>query len=401
MVHFTNRRLVPTDKLVMVTGRDVPAVGLGLGADYGDRLVFLLRDEFVTDDAAPLTSPRTCEPGQGTLTVHDSAPSMSIIGGEVVPSAQNAGTSNPAIYDATGYARLPGRALLARVKGVTAFGAAGLSPGVGWTSTADATSQGLYSAIVFSVNNGRFAINDRDGTNTPLTHDAAAGDTYYDIAVVLRNAGWFGFVDGKLTWISEIGNNATVFPTVYGIAANRNPFGLDYFRVRDLPGLFTTDSGIATFVDTSLASLDAFTGTADAIHDFEFTLPGSPSAGDEISLLYRQLDANNYWKAYIKRNAGNTAWDFRADSVSAGTPTNRVNATGVGTPDCIRVICEGSVNNFYTRASNVWTKRGGTITISHQNTQTSMSIVAVAGTTLTRVQSYPRSHVVYGELTRS
>ena len=32
---------------------------------------FLLRDEFTTPDAAPITSPRTCEPGPGTLTFVD------------------------------------------------------------------------------------------------------------------------------------------------------------------------------------------------------------------------------------------------------------------------------------------------------------------------------------------
>lgn len=51
-------------------------------------LVYLLRDEFIVPDAAPLASPRTCEPGPGTLTVVDAAGKFSVAGGNL-----NVGTS--------------------------------------------------------------------------------------------------------------------------------------------------------------------------------------------------------------------------------------------------------------------------------------------------------------------
>ena len=44
----------------------------------GGGVTYLLRDEFTTDAAAPLTSPRTCEPGPGTLTISDADGAMNI-----------------------------------------------------------------------------------------------------------------------------------------------------------------------------------------------------------------------------------------------------------------------------------------------------------------------------------
>ena len=41
-------------------------------------IVYLLRDQFSTNAAAPLTTPRTCEPGPGTLVIADAGNKLSI-----------------------------------------------------------------------------------------------------------------------------------------------------------------------------------------------------------------------------------------------------------------------------------------------------------------------------------
>lgn len=46
-------------------------------------VIYLLNDQFTTDAAAPLASPRTCEPGPGTLTLVQNDGQFSISGGEV------------------------------------------------------------------------------------------------------------------------------------------------------------------------------------------------------------------------------------------------------------------------------------------------------------------------------
>ena len=47
----------------------------------------LLYDKFSTPDAAPITSPRTCEPGPGTLTFVQPSNQLSIANGKLVSAA--------------------------------------------------------------------------------------------------------------------------------------------------------------------------------------------------------------------------------------------------------------------------------------------------------------------------
>ena len=52
----------------------------------------LLYDTFKTDDAAPITSPRTCEPGPGVLTLNDSANHLSISGESLIADGKESAT---------------------------------------------------------------------------------------------------------------------------------------------------------------------------------------------------------------------------------------------------------------------------------------------------------------------
>src|SRR3990172_2689119 len=55
------------------------------------RLYYDLLDNFNTAEAAPLTSPRTAEPGPGTLTIVDTENKLSISGGQLVCAGGNSG----------------------------------------------------------------------------------------------------------------------------------------------------------------------------------------------------------------------------------------------------------------------------------------------------------------------
>lgn len=102
---------------------------------------------------------------------------------------------------------------------------------------------------------------------------------------------------------------------------------------------------------------------ANGTFELHYSLPGSPKAGQTVRLWYRASDDLNYWVAYLRRNDTNTAWDARLDSVSAGTATNRIAVTGVGTPNALRAIASGSDHTLWTSADGgaTWTQRGGTI----------------------------------------
>lgn len=53
---------------------------------------YLLRDQFTSDVAAPLVSPRTCEPGPGQLTITDAQGRAYISGGKLIYPTSNPGT---------------------------------------------------------------------------------------------------------------------------------------------------------------------------------------------------------------------------------------------------------------------------------------------------------------------
>lgn len=135
--------------------------------------------------------------------------------------------------------------------------------------------------------------------------------------------------------------------------------------------------------------------SADAEIVFRFTPPASPAALDRILVLYRISDASleaaySCWQAYLYRNTANTDWDFRLDSVSAGTATNRIAVTGVGNAVGIRVQCAGTLHDCWTTANGVdWTKRGAQINVSHNDTQTGVNTVYSSQATPTKLTVTP------------
>lgn len=148
-------------------------------------------------------------------------------------------------------------------------------------------------------------------------------------------------------------------------------------------------------VSAKALSLNAVqTATADGIFDFEFTVPVSPIQGQSIHLLYRIEAAGDEmydcWDAYLERYASD--WTFKLDSISAGTRTNRISVTGItGSPDTIRVICEGSLHDCYTKTGTTWTKRGSQVSVSHLNTSTLINTVYSSAATAGRLTAWPRT----------
>lgn len=170
-------------------------------------------------------------------------------------------------------------------------------------------------------------------------------------------------------------------------------------------------SGATDFTEDNMTVKEITVNTeqtmpADAMIDYTFVLPGSPTAGQQISLNYRISATGehlyNCWDAYLQRNAGNTAWDFRVDSIATGTRTNRVNVTGVGNVTVIRVVCSGNSHDFYTYVAGAWTKRGSTISNATYATATLANTIASSGFTESSLLIYPLTNSAWdSELNRS
>lgn len=343
---------------------------------------YLLRVEFATDDAAPVTSPYVGEVGSVTIT--DTGDNSEVSAG-AWRFTNIVGSNDPSLITAT-FTRSQGLMFSSRA------------------TLADRSQAGLIntlSQLVLTVD----TLSDRlyDATDIPFGIDTISGvdSTFY---YVLQSTGIYLFrlVSGtvKLIWY-QVDNTQDLSFRVRAVSGTGSRV-LDYIRARQLTQAeWTTQNGIMTVDQSTPSSGTNYTATADALHDIAFTLDGSPTANETIELRYRVQDANNYWTAFIERNGSNTAWDVQLDSVSASIPTNRISVTGVGTPDRLRVICDGSKHNMFTRSGISWTKRGGTVSVSHLNTETAINTTYDAGNTVSTLLSIPRTSVEYSELDRS
>lgn len=343
--------------------------------------------DFNTNDTTPLTSPYAGELGSVTPVEVDGT--LTATGGRLVNTSQGTPADGDlGVRSTTAFSRVNGRAVI-----------------FDFTPSVINVYPLLFWSIAASVNgvNGEAslrleaALGTNDTGLVSLVTPLVVG-VKYTFALVLRSTGAFLFAYGgtfsnpTLVWVRTSGSTASLYAAISYFSGTGE---LSNIRSLVLGAPFSTDFGIATFTDTSLISGDVFTGVADASHDYEFTLPGTPAANDEIAIRYRRTDDNNCWKLYLKRNAGNTAWDLLLDSVSGGTVVNRITVAGVGTPDMLRAVSDGNLHNCYTRAGTAWTKRGGEINNSLHVAGLGMSIAAAAGTTLTRVTDWPRRSFEY------
>lgn len=370
-------------------GQSLPAQMQNVGLIY-----YLLKDEFLTNQSAPLASPRACEPGPGTLHVNDSSNRLSITAGEVVPDGATVGTNNPGFYVNAGYARAAGLALKTRVQRVSAYGADAnktLSPlACAWSTVVNSTNLAQMSGFSFS-NVGRFYVFALSTTPVSLL-EADADDTYFTFASVLRGTGVLHFINNKLAFVHPFGSTATLYPQIGSLSANRNPPRVDYIRIAQLTGSWQDDFGVATQrLAGSRSASDAFTHAADCI--LEFTVTTLPSSGT-IQIAFRRQDANNYW--LLEVTSGGT---LNLREVVSGTPTTRAN-TSVANGDRAQVLAD-DVNMRLIRLRSDGTHANSSLYTSASNfkTQTAGEILSLGtGGAVSDLIAWPRTSAAYSVL---
>jgi len=371
-----------------------------LNAAHGITLpTYIAQAEFRTNAAAPLSSSITQEKG----TLKKGADSSNL--GSLTNSRFRISGLSPSNFvdpyyyiddNGNGFARATGKALFIQVE----MRVNGTRPVMfGW-DTGGPTIGGNGNQVL-----GAYFPAGSPFTAALGTAVVALGATnwtigLYNFVFVLFSTG--GEIWGKggilgTTWTRlwtehSSSSAATLWPVFRGVNTTEADF--DIVRILDLSATYTSDYALATIRDTTLASGDTFTGTADGEHTFEFTV-GSPSANDEIAVLeFRRQDSSNMHRMILKRNAGGTNNDLQIRTVTAGTPATPsgwTDVTSVGSIVEMKVIAYGNTLDFYTRTGTTWTKRGATLTNSSFNTQAGLAISAVASTALTAVNSSPRT----------
>lgn len=330
----------------MVVG---PSVGVSLsGNDYA---TYLLRDDFTTAEAAPLASPRTAEPGPGTLTLVQNDGQFSISGGKLAFPAQTTPAAGDQGFIGAGLSRVAGRALISKINASTmadmfnsvwasansiVFGGFGNMAGGFYMETAS-----LYVvefAVGFIVAGGLSAA------------------TEYSVCTVQRASGHFALIKGgiytnwTLLYVGATSNTATVYPAF----SNSKAVGtLDTFRVLDLPAPFDDDYGLATDRLSGAVSAGAtFTHEADCV--IEWTQTTLPSAAGTV-VHFRRQDADNNWYIQIQGT------DFYLAERVAGSPVTRAQALGVmSNGHRIVIVCDGTTIRGYSNNVLRWTYSSAT-----------------------------------------
>lgn len=256
----------------------------------GGGLSFLLRDDFTTAQAAPLSSPRNAEPGPGTLTLVQVDGEFSISSNKLNFPVQ----ATPAYPDqgfySDGLSRLAGRSIVCTVRLSTVHE---VFPAT-W-ATSQTLSFGGFANVeagVYTNTSSLYAVA-KVSTGYAVS-DALTIATDYKFAIVLRSVGAFIFIKGgafaEWTLLSVSAEGAT--GTLYPAFENSRAVGtLDTFRVIDLASPYDTDWGIVSQRTASPTANATITSEANA--DIEFTW--TAVTGETMELSVRRTDDNNRW----------------------------------------------------------------------------------------------------------
>jgi hypothetical protein len=366
-----------------MTFRTTPRRGYNL---FSSKLInYLLRENFLENDAAPITSPLPATPGPGQ-TVWNNAALWEVVNGVAQTTASSAGTL-PIMSVAGGYPRAAGMAFSASV----AQNPQGpgpnetVSPIMGWGNSTTAVTTPVVSGLFFQTVSGLFTATELGhATGTTPTIDVPVVSTYYDFCFVLRNTGSFSIIGNKIAFIHKQDTTTPMYPVIGQIGANRHTPQIKNVRVGRLGGSWLSDTGIATSILSGARNVgDTFIHEPNSLW-VEFVLTTIPSAGN-VEIDIRRQDANNKWMLQVT-----SAGAYNLVEVVSGTPTIRL-ATTATTGDRLICIMDGA-NAKLLR----WRSAGSSATTTYTSvstftTQTQGELISLGtGGAVSDIEAYPR-----------
>lgn len=302
---------------------------------------YLLRDEFTTAQAAPLTSPRTCEPGPGTLTITDPGNKISTLNSQLTFSNSYAGEATVRSQTFARQAGLCCSFLAVNVSGVEIAG--------GWV--------GHYFYYTYFGQAGDFCILGVKPSTSGKTH------------FILRSTGCFYVSNGVLMYVTNL---YSTDQSIYLRDGASTAFVIDSLSVAQLGTPWTSDYGIATNRIASPAVGD--TTTSEANHLVEFTW--TATTGATLDLMVRYTDDNNCWIVRCGQ-AGSTV---KLIEKSGGVETERSSVAQTWTNNtAYRIVVISDGNTIKTYVANV--AKNSYASASFNNTATGVKTSA-AGSNL-------------------
>jgi hypothetical protein len=243
--------------------------------------------------------------------------------------------------------------------------------GPGFWSNSDITTTGASdNAHIWYVNAGNFTAREN---NVPVTLEACAADTDYELGIVLRAAGAFYFIRGggwgstwQLAHIASLNTSATLHLGM-NVTANGQNGQLDDWRVPIATWLPTPSYDRTNPInDYTLSTL----GLYDFIADFTVARTTGGVADNETALCFRAT-AGNAHVLYIFEDGS-----LKLSRFTNNTETQLITATSGTIPNSstrvVRLAVYGTTMRLYTNnpTSVVWTQLDGSPPVSQTQNQT-------------------------------
>ena len=325
-------------------------------------VTFLFRDDFTTNESAPLTSPRTAEPGLGVLNIYDTENKLAITNSEL-KNTGGAGFSNPHVVESVLHARTVGMIAMWRILAVSTTDV-GISLGH-VENPADISGTRTNLFLFFPSQTYILPLPLVNlGLDFVLDYDI-----YYDVVLIEQTNGFLHIMkfsnEWRLLWVSV---NYLTNPLAmwWGIAQNGCTSQLDFMR-RSQSDEFL-DYAIATQrLAGAINDSEPYIHEADCIVEFEATT--LPNSGSHIFVAFRLQSAGNAWLIKIELDGKIRLVEYvsavQNDRIvsSTGVVSNGDRVVVIADDEVIKLYVDNVLIGTYSNAVNFKTATAGAINI--------------------------------------
>jgi lysophospholipase L1-like esterase len=272
-------------KLPKLVNKKTNAGLRGMGRNEGAvaPIVYLLRDEFTTDDDAPITAPRTAEPGPGQWTITDTANKLSIANRKLSSSGLTINYDDPKLRSGM-YDRIPGRTLRFKWTGTSLR-----------ASFSDSTDPDIPSSGIRVLTSGSVIIYD-----TVFTFPASflTLNTEYEFAVIQGKVGDTVLIKGGAfthwTLLFPGAKTATSPQVVqFGYHTGASVWSVSEVTLLDYGQEMGCSYGLASVFSEFPVSGQASAELINSSADGWARVTWKPTAGGTLELSFRRTDDDN------------------------------------------------------------------------------------------------------------
>ena len=332
------------------------AIGVGISpvlqalAAAGIVLDFLLLDCFLTDESAPLASPRTAEPGPGTWNITDTNNYLAIVSGLLQLSNVTA-TGDPRAISVGSVSRLAG---------------VGLHVAIVYNSRGNFGFSSSPATLVSSNTLNAISGTGLQASPGPINVGEKVNDLSYDQCIVLRNQGAFYLIkngiytDWTLLWVNSTADDQTLYAALAARSGGTLTTSWDNVSQAQLPAfavsagdLCSVGEGGGTSRVDSVSAGNTLVHTAD--FKLKFTMTALPTSSTNISFRKVVPSGNSGWRVWF--NAANRV-NFEEWTGAAWTLREQVNGI-IFAGTIVEVVCIGDVYTGYADGVQIFQYTSG------------------------------------------